>query len=408
MNNTTDRRPFAGIKVLDVTRVLAGPFCSYQLGLMGADVIKIEKPGRGESVRWRVDNDPEYGRRGMSLGFMTQSSNKRFITIDLDKPEGREVFLKLAERCDVVVQNLRTGSADRRGVGYAEVKKVNPKVIFCSITAYGNTGPKASDPAYDAVVQAWTGFMSTTGTPETGPLKAGPPIIDYGTGMCAAFAVASALFQRTRTGEGQYIDLSMLDATITLMASTVTEYLNTGVPPKPSGNNAASRAPASTTFNTAEGLLAIACNEEHQFRAFMTTLGLAPLLEEERYREPAARRENVPGLRVAIQSALMTRGAAEWEALLNPAGVPAGRVRTVPETMAEAQVASRELFHTFPSAATGLPGDLQVPLAPFRFAHDGPRADTPPRTIGADTDAVLSELGYDDAAIARLRAAKAI
>jgi crotonobetainyl-CoA:carnitine CoA-transferase CaiB-like acyl-CoA transferase len=344
----------------------------------------------------------------MSLGFLTQASNKRFVTLDLDTPEGREVFLKLAADCDVVVQNLRTGSADKRGVGYEDVKRVNPRVIFCSITAYGNTGPKASHPAYDAVIQAWSGFMSTTGTPETGPLKAGPPIIDYGTGMCAAYAVASALFQRSRTGEGQYIDLSMIDATITLMASTATEYLNTGVPPKQSGNNAASRAPASTTFNTAEGLLAIACNEEHQFRGLMNALGLASMLDDDRYREPSARRENVQGLRAAIQNALMTRPAAEWESLLSPAGVPAGRVRTVPETMAEAQVASRELFHTFPSASTGLPRDLQVPLAPFRFAHDGPRADTPPRTIGADTDAVLREVGYDDAAIARLRAAGAV
>jgi crotonobetainyl-CoA:carnitine CoA-transferase CaiB-like acyl-CoA transferase len=375
---------------------------------MGADVIKIEKPGRGETVRWRADNDPEYGKRGMSLGFLTQSSNKRFITLDLDTPEGREIYLKLAAGCDVIVQNLRTGSAEKRGVGYEDVKKVNPKVIFCSITAFGNTGPKADHPAYDAVVQAWSGFMSTTGTSDTGPLKAGPPIIDYGTGMCAAFAVAAALYQRDRTGEGQYIDLSMIDATITLMASTVTEYLNTGVPPKPSGNNAASRAPASTTFNTAEGLLAIACNEEHQFRRMMDTLGLAALLEDDRYREPAARRDNVQSLRAAIQNALMQKSAADWESLLAPNGVPAGRVRTVPETMAETQIASRELFHRFTAADAGLPRDLNVPLAPFRYAHDGPRADTPPRTIGADTDAVLRELGYDDAALARLRASGAV
>jgi CoA:oxalate CoA-transferase len=403
-----DRRPFTGVKVLDLTRVLAGPFCAYQLGLMGADVIKIEKPGRGETVRWRADNDPEYGKRGMSLGFLTQSANKRFITIDLDTPEGREIFLKLAIDCDVIVQNLRTGSADKRGIGYEEVKKVNPTVIFCSITAYGNTGPKANHPAYDAVMQAWSGFMSVNGTPETGPLKAGPPIIDYGTGMCAAYAVAAALYQRDRTGEGQYIDLSMLDATITLMASTVTEYLNSGVPPKQSGNNAASRAPASTTFNTADGLLAIACNEEHQFQGLMKTLELQTMLDDARYKEPPARRENVTSLRAAIQSALMTRRAAEWEALLSTASVPAGRVRTVPETMAEAQVASRELFHSFPAGETCLPGDVQVPLAPFRFAHDGPRADTPPRTIGADTDALLRELGYDAAAIDRLRRAGAV
>jgi len=226
----TDRRPFAGIRVLDLTRVLAGPFCAYQMALMGAEVIKIEKPGRGEGLRYRPEADPSFGERGMSLAFMTQSSNKRFITLDIDTHEGQELFLKLAARCDVVVQNLRSGSADRRGIGYEAVKRVNPKAILLSITAYGNTGPKASHPAYDAVIQAWSGFMSVTGTTDTGPLKAGPPIVDYATGISAAYAVAAALYQRDRTGEGQYIDLSMLDATlISLMASVSAAWLNTGV-----------------------------------------------------------------------------------------------------------------------------------------------------------------------------------
>src|SRR5574340_281045 len=254
----TDQRPFAGIRVLDLTRVLAGPFCAYQLGLLGAEVIKIERPGRGETVRWRTEADPSFGEQGMSLGFMTQSANKRFLALDIDKPEGREIFLRLAAGADVVVQNLRTGSADRRGIGYGDVKSVNPKAIFCSITAYGNTGPKKHHPAYDSVIQAWSGLMSITGTPESAPLKVGPPVIDYATGIAAAYAVSAALYQRNQTGAGQYIDLSMLDTTMILMASVVTAYLNTGAPPKPAGNNASSRAPASTTFNTADGLLALA------------------------------------------------------------------------------------------------------------------------------------------------------
>jgi formyl-CoA transferase len=403
-----DRRPFAGIRVLDLTRVLAGPFCAYQLGLLGAEVIKIEQPGRGESIRWRLEADPSFGRQGMSLGFMTQSANKRFVTLDIDKPEGRDVFLKLAARADVVVQNLRTGSAARRGIDYERVKAVNPRVVFCSITAYGNTGPKASHPAYDSVIQAWSGLMSVTGTPQSAPLKAGPPIVDYATGVSAAFAVAAALFQRGRTGEGQYIDLSMLDATVILMASVVTAYLNTGAAPRPAGNDAASRSPASTTFNTADGLIAFAINEEHQFRNLMKGIGREALLADPRFAEPAARREHIPALRAAIQEALMARSAAQWEAMLSPIGVPAGRVRTIPECMAEEQTASRGLFHTFTAAQTGLARDIQLPLAPFRFAHDGPRADTPPRAIGADTDAVLRELGYDEAGIAGLRAAGAV
>ncbi|MBI4194673.1 MAG: CoA transferase [Betaproteobacteria bacterium] len=399
MNN----RPFAGIKVLDFTRVLAGPYCAYQLGLLGADVVKVERPGRGETIRWRTEADPAFGRNGMSLGFMTQAANKRCIAVDVDRPEGREIFLRLAANADVVVQNLRTGSAEKRGIGYQDIKALNPGVIYCSVTAYGNTGPKQRHAAYDSVIQAWSGLMSITGTPESAPLKAGPPIVDYATGIAAAYAVSAALFQRGRTGEGQYIDLSMLDTTMVLMASVVTAYLNTGVAPKPAGNDAASRAPASTTFNTADGLLAIAVNEEHQYQNLLRVLGLQELNNDSRFAQPSARRENVPALRAAIQQTLMSRTAADWEALLNEAGVPGGRVRTIPEALGEAQIESRSLFHTFPPGMTGFSRDLRIPLAPFRFEHDGPQADTPPRPVGSDTDAVLQDLGYSADDIRGLR-----
>ena len=404
-----DQRPFAGIKVLDLTRVLAGPFCAYQLALLGAEVIKIEPPGKGETVRWRPESaDPSYGQQGMSLGFMTQSSNKRFLSLDLNKPEGRDIFLKLAAECDVVVQNLRSGSAEKRGIGYDAVKAVNPEVVFMSITAYGNTGPKQKHPAYDSVIQAWSGFMSVTGTAETGPLKAGPPIIDYSTGLAAAYAVSAALYQKRRTGKGQYIDLSMLDTNVILMASVVTAYMNTGATPKPAGNDAASRSPASTTFNTADGLIAFAINEEHQFQGMLKVLGLTALNDDARFATGAARRDNIPALRALMQEKLMARSAAAWEPLFNEAGAPAGRVRTIPECMAEAQTASRGLFHSFPPAATGFAKDLKIPLSPFTFAHDGPRADTPPRPVGADSEAILGELGYDAKAIAMLRTKKVI
>jgi crotonobetainyl-CoA:carnitine CoA-transferase CaiB-like acyl-CoA transferase len=246
--------------------------------------------------------------------------------------------------------------------------------------------------------------MSITGTPESAPLKVGPPVIDYSTGIAAAYAVSAALYQRTHTGKGQHIDLSMLDTTMVLMASVVTAYLNTGAAPKPAGNDASSRAPASTTYNTADGLLALAINEEHQYQHLLLGLGLQALNNDPRFTEPAARRDNVPALRAALQQALMTRAALEWETLLNELGVPAGRVRTVPECLADEQIAARGLFHTFPAAETGLARDFKVPLAPFRFEHGGPKADTPPRPVGADTDAILKELGYAAADMQRLRA----
>jgi len=405
----SDQRAFAGVRVLDLTRVLAGPFCAYQLALLGAEVIKIEPPGKGETVRWRSEAaDPSFGQQGLSLGFMTQSSNKRFLSLDLNSPEGRDVFLKLAAECDVVVQNLRSGSAAKRGIDYEAVKKVNPEVIFLSITAYGNTGPKQKHPAYDSVIQAWSGFMSVTGTEESGPLKAGPPIIDYSTGLAAAYAVSAALYQKQRTGKGQYIDLSMLDTNIILMASVVTAHMNTGSTPKQGGNDAASRSPASTTFNTADGLIAFAINEEHQHQGLLKVLGLTALNNDPRFATGPARRDNIPALRALMQEKLMMRTAAEWEPLFNEAGAPAGRVRTIPECMSEAQTQSRGLFHTFPPSVTGFAKDLKVPLSPFNFAHDGPRADTPPRKVGTDSEAILGELGYDAATIAALKAKKVI
>lgn len=405
----SDQRAFAGVRVLDLTRVLAGPFCAYQLALLGAEVIKIEPPGKGETVRWRSEAaDPSFGQQGLSLGFMTQSSNKRFLSLDLNSPEGRDVFLKLAAECDVVVQNLRSGSAAKRGIDYEAVKKFNPEVIFLSITAYGNTGPKQKHPAYDSVIQAWSGFMSVTGTEESGPLKAGPPIIDYSTGLAAAYAVSAALYQKQRTGKGQYIDLSMLDTNIILMASVVTAHMNTGSTPKQGGNDAASRSPASTTFNTADGLIAFAINEEHQHQGLLKVLGLTALNNDPRFATGPARRDNIPALRALMQEKLMMRTAAEWEPLFNEAGAPAGRVRTIPECMSEAQTQSRGLFHTFPPSVTGFAKDLKVPLSPFNFAHDGPRADTPPRKVGTDSEAILGELGYDAATIAALKAKKVI
>lgn len=404
--NTGDRRAFAGVRVLDLTRVLAGPFCAYQLALLGADVIKIEPPGRGETLRWR-DQEAAFGRQGLSLAFTTQSANKRCLTLDLDQPEGRDIFLRLAEQSDVLVENLRTGSPERRGIGYEQVRRLNPAVIYCAITAYGGTGPKRADPAYDAVIQAWSGLMSITGTEATGPLKAGPPVVDYATGIAAAYAVSAALYQRERTGEGQYIDLAMLDTTLMLMASVATAYLNTGREPRPAGNDASSRAPASTTFETADGLLAIACNEEHQYQRMLAVLGLERLDDDPEFAR-GARGDHVSELRAHIGEVLRGRTAAEWEQALNAAGVPAGRVRTVSECMSEAQVASRGMFHAFSADATATGREVRVPLAPFRFAHDGPRADTPPRAVGADTDAILSELGYDVEAIAGLRARKVV
>ena len=399
---------FTGIRVLDFTRVLAGPYCGYQMALLGAEVIKIEPPGTGETLRWRATGDLELSRQGMSLSFMTQSANKRFMTLDVDTHEGRELFLRLAASCDVVIENLRTGAMEKRGIDYATVRKLKPDLVWCAISAYGRNGPKRHDPGYDSVIQAWSGFMTLNGSRDSAPLKAGPPIVDYATGLAAAFAVSAALLQRNQSGEGQYIDLSLLDANLMLMASVVTQFANNGVTPRSAGNDAGSGNPCSTTYDTQQGLLAIATNEEHQEIRLMRDLAQETLIGDPRFASDASRRKYQMELRAQIQHRLRSKSADLWEAELNQEGVPAARVRTIPEAMSEAQFAERGFMHLFSATETGVGKPIHVPLAPFRFEHSGPTAHTPPKPVGADTDAILGELGYDAQGIAALRLANAI
>ncbi len=399
---------FDGIRVIDLTRVLAGPYASYQLALLGADVVKVERVGTGESTRWRSEGDAQMASLGMSPSFITQGSNKRSLTLDLDSAEGQAVFLRLVASADVVVENLRTGSMDRRNIGYAAARKLKPGIIYCSMTGYGQTGPKARYPAYDSVIQAACGFMSVTGTPESGPLKSGPPVVDYAMGLAGAFAISAALFQRQRTGEGQHIDLSMQDSALALMSSVMTSYLHSGKTPTLRGNEAPSRSPASTTFDTRDGQLAIAINEQHQFEHLMQTVGLGDWLADPRFGDAALRREHTPLLRQGIQDALTKKSAAEWEDLLNAAGVPAARVVTIPEFIDTVQAPSKDFFHHFSAEASGVGRDITVPLAAFRFTTDGPRAHTPPPRVGQGADDILQGLGYSEADIAALRDSKVV
>jgi len=356
---------FDGIRVLDITRVLAGPYASYQLGLLGADVIKIEPVLKGESTRWRSEGDAALGNIGMSPSFLTQGSNKKSLTINLDESLGQEIFLKLARTADVVVENLRSGSMAKRGLAYENIVSVKPDIIYCSMTGYGQTGPKSAYPAYDSVIQAATGFMSITGTPDSGPLKSGPPVVDYAMGMAGAFAISAALFARSKTGQGQYIDLSMQDSCMALMSSVLTAYANTGNPPGLRGNEAPSKSPASTTFQTKDGLLAIAINEQHQFVHLMQAIGLSDILNDERFNDAAKRRQHTELLRSAIGKALLQNSAEYWEPIINQMGVPAARVMSIPEMMVSPQVAERHFFQGFTQEECGLDRDIRVPMAAF-------------------------------------------
>lgn len=394
-----------GIKVIDLTRVVAGPYCTYQLALMGADVIKIEEVGRGDPVRHSgAGSDAHFWKHAMATNFLPQNANKRALTLNLKHDEGRAIFMKLVANADVVVENFRSGVMDKLGIGYKTLSAQYPKLIFCSLTAYGQTGPKAHHTAYDGVVQAAGGMMSVIGTRETGPLKVGPPITDYATGMAAAYAISTALFQREREGCGQYIDVSMLDMALALMSSYVTDYFATGNVPGPRGNEPASRSPSAGTYDTADGKLTLGANEDHQYERLCRALGLASVLTDPRFQEIDARRANAELLRAEFRRVLATRGADEWETLLNDAGVPAARIRTPAEILQHPQVTGRGVLHTFKNVK-GVERDVTVLSAPFRLAHDGPTLNSPPPLIGEHSDAILAELGYGAAEIERLRRA---
>jgi crotonobetainyl-CoA:carnitine CoA-transferase CaiB-like acyl-CoA transferase len=385
---------FDGIRILDVTRVLAGPYASYQLALLGADVIKIEPVVKGESTRWRSEGDAKLGNVGMSPSFLTQGANKRSMTLNLDTKEGQEVFLKLAATADVIVENLRTGSMKKRNLGYEQVCKIRPDIIYCSMTGYGQTGPKAGYPAYDSVIQAAAGFMSVTGTAESGPLKSGPPVVDYAMGLAGAYAISAALFQRSRNGKGQHIDISMFDSCMALMSSFFTTYVNTGNPPGLRGNEAPSRSPASTTFKTADGLLSIAINEQHQFVHLLEAIGLKEMLDDERFKDAASRREHTHILRDSIQEALFKDSARNWEPLINEAGVPSAEVLTIPKVMESEQAQNRQFLSELSQLECGLDRPIRLPTSAFKFQCDGPKITKAPPRVGEHVDELLEELGF--------------
>src|SRR5437868_672559 len=228
-------RPFEGIRIIDITHVLAGPFAAYQLAVLGADVIKVEHPDEPDQSR-ESGTDRALNRRNMGTSFLTQGSNKRSITLDLKQEKGREVLKRLVARADVLVENYRPGAFEALGLGYEALAAINPRLVYCSISAFGQDGPRREQTAYDHVIQATSGLMAMTGTEEVNPIKFGAPAVDYATGTMAAFALASALFQRERTGKGQRIDVAMLDVAMILMSSHLTGYLRNGVHPRPSGN----------------------------------------------------------------------------------------------------------------------------------------------------------------------------
>ncbi len=398
-------QPFEGIRVLDFTHVLAGPFCTYQLAVMGADVIKIESPTRPDMMREESVSETLAGQQ-RGTQYLSQSADKRCIAIDIDTPDGADLIRRLVVSADVVVENFRAGVMARAGLDYESLAAVNPSLIYCSMTGFGQTGPKATHPAYDNVIQAFSGLMAATGSVETAPVRVGPPVLDYGTGAQAAFAISSALFQRSRTGTGQYIDVAMLDAALMLMSTSVVDTQVTGSAPVPPGNSSLVNA-GYACFETRDGLIMIGAFTIKQRADLWQALDQPELAQRCRSmpRSDLARRLDEDTALLA--ELLMGKTAQQWEDLLNDCGVPAARVRTLDETLQHPQVASRRGLQP----ADGLPpgnSALRMPVAAFSFQHDGPEIHRHAARHGQHTHEVLQQMGLDDAEISALEKSGAV
>jgi crotonobetainyl-CoA:carnitine CoA-transferase CaiB-like acyl-CoA transferase len=366
-------------------------------------VIKIEKPGEGDVMR-QYGRDPVYEQ--MAPPFMAFNAGKESISVDLKRPEGADIVRKLAAKADVFVENFRPGVMKRLGLGFEQLQAENSRLVYCSLTGFGQSGPMRDNPAYDHIVQGVCGVMSLTGAPGSGPTKVGFPVVDTFTGYSGAFAIVAALQQRERTGLGQQVDVAMLDCALVLMASMVAPYLTTGVSPEKVGNRGFNGSPTADTFHTADRPITLGANTQRQFETMCRLIGRGDLITDARFLTPGAREQRDDELRAEIQPALMRRTASEWETLFNNESVPAGAVRTIPEILAEPHLQTRKLIMPLPPTASGASG-FALNIG-FQLQHgDTSHIGTAP-TLGEHTRPILSELGYSADDVSKLSAANIV
>ncbi|MFM7027984.1 MAG: CaiB/BaiF CoA transferase family protein [Chakrabartia sp.] len=387
-------KALSGIRVLDLSRVLAGPWCTQMLGDLGAEIIKIEQPGKGDDTRsWGPPWHGE-GEDRLSAYYLAANRNKKSVAIDISKPEGQALIRELALKCDVLVENFKVGGLEKYGLDYPTLQQLNPRLVYCSITGFGHTGPRAHQPGYDLMVQGLSGLMSITGQPEGEPQKVGVALVDVMTGLHAAIAVLAALNQRHETGRGQFIDMALLDVAVSTLANIGLNQRVTGVAPKRMGNAHPSVVPYQV-FETADGHMIVAVGNDSQFAHFVGALGLAALTKDPLYATNAARVENRGTLIPQLADVMRTQPTRHWDAALTAVNVPAGPINDIGQAFADPQSVARGL-------AT-MAGDRPAVASPLRLSDSMPDAGTAPPLLGENSADVLAALlGHDAQEIAAL------
>jgi len=389
--------PLSGVRVLDLTNVLAGPFACHQLAHLGAEVIKVESVGRGDLAR-NLGADPELSAQGMGISFLAQNAGKQSITLNLKSAAGKTILKRLVQTADVLVENFRPGVMDRLKLGHETLRKENPKLIYCAISGFGQDGPWAKRPAYDQIVQGASGVMAATGNHDSGPLRVGYPIADTVGGLTAAMAICAALNAKDR---GCFIDVAMLDSVLATMGWVVSNYLIGGAAPSLNGNENPTSAP-SGAFQCADGLINIAANKDEQWVLLANHLSRQDLLANTHFATREDRKRNRLRLKAELETVLTQRPARAWAKELNAMGVPAGAVLDVTETLAHPQIEERGFLAEF-AAPQGVGRDIT--LARIGAVIDGarPAVASPPPVLGQDTDRILHDLGYGEREIANMR-----
>lgn len=386
-------KAFEGIRVIDFTQVLAGPFCAEHLAYMGADVVKVEQRGVGDQTRAMAGNKAQ-NDLGLGPYFLAMNAGKRSLTLDLKHPRAKEVVHKLIKDADVMLQNFKAGTMERFGFGYDDLKKINPNLIYCSISGFGQKGPKAGMAAYDSAVQGSSGMMTATGYPKTGPTRIGFQPIDMMTGMTAAFAISTALFRRERGGQGEHIDMPLYDTAVTMMSPLIGDFLNFGTEAKLVGNGSQAGLPAMDTFKTQDGYYSAAVATGEQLFRICRCLGLDELAEDESLNEMTEQVRRADEIRAAVSEAFLKQPTDYWAEALKEAKVPGAAVRSFEEAVNDEQLAHRNLFIKL--QPNGMDREITVLNTAFTLSEGETGTDRAPPTLGQHSEEVLLEVGFSE------------